>query len=150
VANAQARRVGNKEHFALEHRDGCSDRWTFRWISRRRRRLRAPAVAGVRARRAHEGRRRNGSFRSHNLSQLRDNIARHQGKRGYNDRARDADRRSCWSADWRRLDGILSWPTDSIGVLAVPTDQGGPGCLRLDDGTPDEVMTTHQGVTCHL
>ena len=73
-----------------------------------------------------------------------------KGKRGYNDRAHDADRRSRGSADWRRLDGILSWPTDSIGVLAVPTDRGGPGCLRLDDGTPDEVMTTHQGVTCHL
>ena len=103
-------------------------------------RLRAHAVAGVRARRPDESCRGNRPLRSGNLSQLRNNITRHQRKCGYYDCAGDAHRRSCWRVDWSRLDAILSRPANSLGVLTFAASGGGSGCLWLGHWTPNEVI----------
>ena len=87
-------------------------------------RLRAHAVAGVRARRPDESCRGNRPLRRGNLSQLRHDFARHQAKCGYYDCAGDAHRRNRWSADRNVLTQFFRGPANSLGVLTFAASGG--------------------------
>jgi len=85
----------------------------------------------------------NGPFRSCHLIQLRDNVARDQGKRRYHDCAGDAHRRSGWSADWGCLNSILSRSPDPARVFSATIHWSSPNPLRPHHWASNEMIANH-------